>query len=585
MILKKSTSFLYWPFWLCSFYIASHYEVMDILSFFFFMSAAVSKVYLARDNGKQTVHKNYNCRYGLLWISTAFLTFSLFGRSIFMQTVRMTFYAQHFLAFFVLLITLFPISHGIIQLGEFLGGRCGDYPADEKQVMLIQVVSSMVVFLILLFFSWGHFPCTMTGDSYTHWKEAHQLVFTDWSPVAFNILLKLIFNIFNAKTPYSYCVFQIMLFSLVVGDAFGFLRRKGVSQRMLLVLAFFCGFFPTNSILLMYLSKNPLTAILNLEVLISLVEAVSMPSYYLANRLWTLKTIISISFLYLVRDNNVVIILPIVAFSIWYVINGSINRYKVLLVVSATILIVGIVQGVIYKRIEYIHEDKSYETVRPLVAPIGMALQQNIDLPNDIFEVAEKVLPVEEWISRYDSYNTDPLTWGSPYPHYSSLTLSEAFYTYLKMLTHYPDIVIRDRLDGMDLIWNIRGDNYRYPLGIPEDIEFRGNHIIGQKVEEEIKHFSESLLFLSDSNAVLDMFVWKNGIYVFLLMVTLAMVLKNEKAWLIWAILPSVAILLTYVLVIAWQMYFYIWFFPLAVLFWFIICSIECGRDSKELLN
>ena len=78
----------------------------------------------------------------------------------------------------------------------------------------------------------------------------------------------------------------------------------------------------------------------------------------------------------------------------------------------------------------------------------------------------------------------------------------------------------------------------------------------------------------------MDIFIWKNGIYVYLLLVTAVFLFRKKKTRLLWAAMPSVFMLLTYVLVIAWQMYFYIWFFPLSTVMLMIVSIIECSRSK-----
>ena len=87
------------------------------------------------------------------------------------------------------------------------------------------------------------------------------------------------------------------------------------------------------------------------------------------------------------------------------------------------------------------------------------------------------------------------------------------------------------------------------------------------------------MLEISKNEEILDTFIWRNGIFVYLLMVTSVFLVRKRKAKLLWAVLPSVFILLTYVLVIAWQMYFYLWFFPLSVTLLMIVAIVECGKD------
>ena len=240
------------------------------------------------------------------------------------------------------------------------------------------------------------------------------------------------------------------------------------------------------------------------------------------------------------------------------------------------ILILGVIGSillvtcVVYKSIDYIHVDRSHETVRPLLAPVGSAIQQDIELPDDIYETAVKVLPEEEWIKRYDPFNSDIITWQEPKPQYTEVPLKEGLSVYLKMLSLYPDVVIKDRLDGMDCVWDINveiKDEDKCPTVVLDDISFKDVKLpdgIIRYLADGIHVLTSGLLGISKNVEILDIFIWRNGLFVYLLMLTAVFLVRKKKTKLLWAVLPSVFILLTYVLVIAWQMYFYLWFFPLS---------------------
>ena len=244
----------------------------------------------------------------------------------------------------------------------------------------------------------------------------------------------------------------------------------------------------------------------------------------------------------------------------------------------------------VYRNTDYSHVEKQHETIRPLLAPVGSAIKQELPLPDRIMEIAETVLPIEEWKARYDPFNSDLITWRDPRPEYAQISLKQAFSTYFLMLRIYPDVVIKDRLDGANLIWDIRAKmDRRCPIDHNRDVSFRETRIeasglIG-KVYLEIQNLSSSLFKVSSSEDIIDVFIWKNGIYVYLLLVLILFLAETHNSKLLWAIGPSVAILMTYVLVIAWQMYFYIWFFPLSVVLLMIVAVIENQRDKENLFG
>ena len=203
-----------------------------------------------------------------------------------------------------------------------------------------------------------------------------------------------------------------------------------------------------------------------------------------------------------------------------------------------------------------------------------------LELPHDITEAAERVLPVDEWKSRYDPHNSDPLTWGEPRPQYAALNMSEAFHVYFKLLSIYPDVVVKDRLDGMDCIWNIDNtiSHWSAPAGLMGDVSFLDIKPSYSSFMLKIRAVLQTMNNITTQK--LKFIFWDCGLYVVMFFWGLMYFANTRKQIVIWAIAPSVFILITYVLVIAWQMYFYLWFFPLAVIWWLV-----CGGLYVESEN
>lgn len=56
----------------------------------------------------------------------------------------------------------------------------------------------------------------------------------------------------------------------------------------------------------------------------------------------------------------------------------------------------------------------------------------------------------------------------------------------------------------------------------------------------KIKSIATSLYEISADEDILDIFLWKNGIYVYILLVTALFLFQKKRARLLWAVLPSV---------------------------------------------
>ena len=602
---------LYWVAWGIGLILAAHYWILDIVSLVFFFLSAGAWVYGLSVHGREIRERYHTVANRIvLWLIAFYLGFILYGRSIFMVNERISVMPQKVIAFLIIVISLYPVTIGIFGVMDLLSrkgqtkltaGRqmvSGNASAGERagasglsigqsagqRAVMAGLICGAIVLVVLVILSLASYPCNMTHDSVGHWEEASGAPLTDYNPLAYTLLMRGLVTLFHANTPYVCCLFQIVLFAVIVGDIACFLRRRGVSLIVLIVGSLIISFCPSTYMLLMYLSKNPLAAILNLWVMVSLIELLTDQERYLRSWIWYVKTILTISMLFLVRQNNMVIAVPILALMVWFVIRYWKAGLRILIVLAGCLCVVGLMEGVVFRQLDYKHIDKPYETVRPLLAPVASAVHQGLELPDDVLETAQKVLPLEEWEARYDPFNSDLITWASPMPQYGEVSLGEAFHTYFEMLSLYPDVVIRDRLDGMNLVWDVRAGQIRYAEGLQDDLDFKDVKLpetgLAGTVVREVKGLTSQLLQISVEEKLADMFIWKNGIYVYLLFVVVMFLFKNKRASLLWAILPSVFILLTYIFVIGWQMYFYIWFFPLAVVLMAIVGIVESRPEN-----
>ena len=581
---------LFWSVWLLSFVIAAHYGALDFICGLFIGLPAVSYICVfmkadRTDGGGKRSKKTA----AALWFIAACYAFGLFGRSIFMQQARFEHNIQRIISFIMLVPALYPTAPGLLAVMEKLT-RKGYIQNPVKKNRNTGIICGLLILAIDLVLTSGYYPCTMTGDSLTHWRYATGTVpLTDYHPIAFTLLLRGLIALVNAKTPYIYVMFQVITLSAVIGNLTAFLSRRGLSKKALIFGTVLFAFCPSTYMLCLYLSKNPLSAILTLEMAVCFAELIVEPEYYSKKWFWYIKTVLAVSAVFLVRQNNMAIIIPLVLLCVWLMIRHRETGRRFLIILAGTACVIGLMEGVVYRNIEYAHADKSHEIIRPLLAPVGSALQQDLPLPDGVAETAEKVLPLSEWKSRYSRFNSDVLTWKNPKPKYSVVTLTEGFSAYFRMLVTYPDVVIKDRMDGMNVIWDIRDSMdtvKRCPKGVLADAEFKDAELSPEglpgKAYMAVKSIAGSLFRISADEGILDVFVWKNGIYVYLLLVTAVFLAEHRKKHLLWVAAPAIFILLTYVLVLAWQMYFYIWFFPLVVVFLMILSVVEGGKSAVK---
>ena len=308
--------------WVISLIIISSYNTLDMVSLSFWIIAGITAIYLFKNNpafGNISDKRRYKLGECLVSI---YLTSALFGRSIFMQSARLEATISKVVCFAILTISLYPITPGIQVLFQKLSERKRNDNNEGREALKTSLICVCVIFCIDLLIALSYYPCTMTSDSIGHWHQVTGFSpLSDYSPIAFNLLLKGLFSITGYTTPFIYVFFQTVVLSVIVGDITSFLFRKGVNRKTLIIGSCLLAVSPSTYMLLVYLSKNPLTGIVCLGMVVSLLQVISDPSYYLERPLWYIKTILIICAVYFTRENNVVIVLPLMGFVTWFLLS------------------------------------------------------------------------------------------------------------------------------------------------------------------------------------------------------------------------------------------------------------------------
>lgn len=533
-------------------------------------------------------------------VLSLYFTFALAGNQLFMTGTRMELTGNTISYFILLVVTVCPVLYGILALFEFAITKSKNLKPENNRK---KIWSAGFIFFFLfagieLICSLGFYPAVMSTDGVTHWCEAVGCWrLTDAHPIAFTLFIRLLSRI--AFTPYVYTVFQILLCAFVISKWLSFLYEKGVSLKALVAFDIFMAILPSNYMLLVLMSKNPLFAILNLWVLLQIARLLDNPQKCVHGVKWNIESAIAIAALYVVRKNSFlgvygifIIIILITCFSFRFI------RWKALPSLVGALAIILMIEGPMY---DYFDPDKTGKVCLPRLTTVySSLLVNNLEAPEDIRKTMENVLPVEEYYARYNPYNSDIMGWTDPRPNYSDMTTSRSLAIYLRLLALYPDVLIQERLQGTDLLWNIfwNGDgrawNNRANTGIhscmpqkllPQFLKDTEPSIYNSYFKpNKISNVLCTLNEFTGSKPLIDMFIWRNGIYIVLSLAFMIVIALNHRMSCSLVFIPSLLALVTLLLVVGWQIYDYTYFFPMAtVAFITCGCVINPGIERKEL--
>jgi hypothetical protein len=219
-----------------------------------------------------------------------------------------------------------------------------------------------------------------------------------------------------------------------------------------------------------------------------------------------------------------------------------------------------------------------------LVAPIdGIAavLYHNGNLSEETRQEMYKILPDSTWRSHYRPFSADEYLFFTNMPfveNLSKLSTSQVLHLYLNTLAKNPYLVIRDRLNGSEIVWNVleaNGSfNYRYCHVI--DPNTFGIHSPDSLIKKVLEHLLEL------SVKIADPFLWRAGIFNFLTVLLLLSMMKQRK-WFLLLFIPVIGTNISLLLSMTLQNFRYVYYVPLIFGFiWLLSISTIMAREKTK---
>ncbi|MDO4740561.1 MAG: hypothetical protein Q4A66_07845, partial [Eubacteriales bacterium] len=274
------------------------------------------------------------------------------------------------------------------------------------------------------------------------------------------------------------------------------------------------------------------------------------------------------------------IVLLIVTFRHW----NAIKLRAVACLVAAVVLICG-TDGPLFRALHV-----QPNPVKPYVTMfcgVGSCLNKGKTFSEETNARLEDVMSTEAWAEYYGRFvGHDNYLWGdgenSAGMDLSSFGLTESFRIYFEALFRYPDIVIKDRLDGMNIMWDVTqpDDADSFNVRVFDAVFIHSEAGLVKEGYEDgayyypdnpIANFYRSLVHFAvegedERDQVSDMLLWRSGAYLIFLLVLIIYWLKNRLGRMWWPAMPLLGNIGAMVLVLYHQSFRYIYFIQLGVL-------------------
>lgn len=544
-------------------------------------------------------HKGYGAAIILL---TGYAAFAIAGNQLFMLQSRMVFSASKLVSLLLVAVMIYPIELACLGLFDFIrekmSARNGQAIVHARRV---RVISFLLMYGILTLISIGFYPANMSPDSVAYWCGAlKDRKLYDNTPIALILFMRLLSYI--AQTPYTYIQFQCIAFALVMSGVFDMMYRFGIPRAVVYLLSVTAALLPCNYMSMSYCSSNPLFAILVLWNMLLMLRLLYDPEKYAGSALWIIEMAIAMASVYLVRRNGFTAFAPMIACLLYLTFKYRAKQKTkgIPIAALASCALIVLITGPLYKAVDKEIVHIKSRPVSSLLTPLASCLANDLELPEDILETMDSVYPLENWRTKYNPYNSDTIAHAeNPDPQFYKITTAKALSMYFRVFSMYPDVVIKDRLDGAVGLWNVfpckAPDAFiaRYYVGVIATSSYRpekfqnveankaDNWYVPNMISESAIGFSKWIVNIP----LLDATIWGSGIYIILALLYMIDLVSRRQGRLIWVIMPTVLTAAGLMLLLGWQHFVYRYFMGISVVCFIMVTLCKPLETAKARIE
>jgi len=559
---------------------------------------------------KMKVFMTYKAKI-LFSLLDIYASFALVGHNAFLKNVSFEITARGVIVYCLCLFIMYPLlmllTYGLVKIRPIIKRQEGS--ANCCSGVQVQTKCFLFMAVPLLVISLGYYPAAMTPDGVYQWCLATGVWPIDNShPAIHTLFLRACSKI--AETPYMVVVVHTLLFSLMWAFISKyFYQQCKVKEITLYVIAFTMALLPNNYMMLFLVSKNILYAL------------IVLCTTYLFIRLYADKNFlncgtiiffgIDLSFLYLVRHNGFVGTIMACVLLIGLAVYELVKKkkrdgLKICLIVVVMLGSIALIKGPVYSHFGVIQNTSSTYSSAPLVQAAGIFYLADKDIPIEVKDTVDRIGTKEQWLKYYNPYDGDKLGWSELRDTISATDKEEMFKLYFTLLKENPLLVIKARLNAIDILWNVveptesyrqyGAQNGKFTAGIwpnhssyvealpnllKEDYkQDNGAYAKTNQITKLCGYFNR----ISYQNSICNSMFWRNGIYLILLFWLFIINCLEQHKKIILAGLVPFATLGSLALAASWQIYQYYWFFPVCVLL-LVLATVAEKKELQEMVE
>lgn len=448
---------------------------------------------------------------------------------------------------------------------------------------------------------WAFWPGGFPPDTTDQFAQAiGNAKLTDWHPVLHTLLFRLIYTVI--PLPGAITAAQMFVFAVLTSMILMIGYDHGVKLSWLCVIGSLFLLLP-NQVFSVISTVKDFPYMLALLWATYLLFKLAIKDKSCLSARFLIYLAIDMFLIFGLRHNGIIPFLAIgISCACITVCNFSFIKYRLILSVITAVLMTLLYKGPIFTMLNV--SANTYSIYTPMLCAVGSCVNKNLALSEKTNTILTGIIPLSDWRDYYSRFQGhDRYVWGRGKGKSFDTThikAKEAFSVYLEALRKYPDVVIKDRFDGTNILWDITQ---------PEDaVSSKAHDVICIVTPELEKVFATKKLARNNWGAfynksqiaelyrkslntnkccILNSFLWRSGIYIVLLFVLMLFWWKNQMKCMCWSLAPVIANILGLIFASSCQDFRYVYFVQVitAALFFISICVRNMLRNNQRYCN
>ncbi len=440
---------------------------------------------------------------------------------------------------------------------------------EKKNSHRILVFSICV--LILLGYKFLLNPFIFVTDSYMQISDVLNNTLSNWHPYIHTMLLKMFYVVFGNFDSFIY--FRIFIYSLLLNTILFYFNNKGLKLVYVYIIAILFTLSPVTATVLITLLKDVDFVIVLVALsfyLYLIVEDFKTFNFLKSNYFFLLISLLCVAFF---RHNGIYISIIVAIFL--FILSIKQKKIITITIIIFFAIISFIIKVPLYKILNVSDTPKNLDIATMIHGLDYIMVEDKAEYNNKTYNyLINNVLSEKTFKNSYNKYNIDILL------HYNEnddnkktrnlkLNKSKIINIYLQQMLKSPIYLLKDRLYGNDIVWNVVEDdkinNLKYQLYYDEfDHEYIKDI---SKINRRSKFIEQILCFISN-NALFNILFFRIGIYIDLLIVFINYTLITKRKKDLVMLFPLLINLITLLIAMHYQAFRYVWMvFPITLMY------------------